>query len=57
VRWPCIPGYSNYHLYGKQGNAAEVLLGTVSGGVYDATYLLSGSDPQRWVFRVIGTTP
>jgi hypothetical protein len=54
LRWPCIAGFDNYHLYGKQGNAAEVLLGTVSGGVYDATHLLSGSDPQRWVFRVNG---
>ncbi len=54
LRWPCIVGYDTYHLYGKQGNTTEVLLGTVSGGVYDATYLLSGSDPQKWVFRVNG---
>jgi hypothetical protein len=57
LRWNCVPGYSLFHVYGKQGNGTETLLATTGNLDYDATALLSGSSPQWWTFRVTGTTP
>jgi hypothetical protein len=56
LRWPLITGYDQYNVYGKHGSEAEILLGTVSGGIYDATYLLNSDQVfDRWTFRIYGT--
>ncbi|MBU0507435.1 hypothetical protein KKH27_01180 [bacterium] len=55
LRWPLIPGYNSYRVYGRHGTASEVLLDTVAGGIYDVTSLLEGgSGNDMWTFRVIG---